>query len=96
MGYHMKAEIYSKDNCPYCVQAKELLTKLNIAYDEYTISAGMGEPTARPNQYFVTRNQLLERLPTAKTVPQIWIDGKHIGGFDDLEAEVKAGKILTQ
>jgi glutaredoxin 3 len=92
----MKAEIYSKDTCPYCDRAKELLTKLNIPYDEYTISAGMGESVARSNQYFVTRAQLLERLPTAKTVPQIWIDGRHVGGCDNLEAEVKAGKILTQ
>ena len=92
----MKADIYSKDTCPYCDRAKELLTKLNIPYDEYTISTGMGESVARSNQYFVTRAQLLERLPTAKTVPQIWIDGTHIGGFDDLSHQVQIGRITAQ
>lgn len=89
----MKAEIWTKDMCPYCVKAKRILRDLNIPYDEYKISAGMGEAPPEPNQYYVTRDQLLERLPTAKTVPQIWIDGRHVGGCDNLEAEVKAGTV---
>jgi glutaredoxin 3 len=92
----MKAEIYTKTTCPYCVRAKRLLTQLNIPYSEYIISAGMGESTPAPNQYYVTREQLLERLPSAKTVPQIWIDHEHVGGFDDLDAAVKAGKFRSQ
>ena len=89
----MKAEIYTKDPCPYCVKAKKILTQLNIPYTEYKISAGMGESPPAPNQYYVTRAQLLEKLPTAKTVPQIWIDGRHVGGCDQLEQEVQSGKI---
>jgi glutaredoxin 3 len=89
----MKAEIWTKMVCPYCVKAKQILTQLNIPYDEYIISAGMGESAPATNQYYVTREQLWERLPTAKTVPQIWIDGKLIGGCDQLEAQVKQGII---
>lgn len=92
----MKAEIWTKDMCPYCVKAKQILQDLNIPYDEYKISLGMGEDKPAANQYFVTRAQLLEKLPTARTVPQIWMDGRHVGGCDDLEAEVRAGKITAQ
>lgn len=91
----MKAEIYTKTICPYCVRAKKLLTQLNIPYDEYIISAGMGESPPAVNQYYVTREQLLERAPHAKTVPQIWIDGRHVGGCDDLEAEIQSGKLTA-
>jgi glutaredoxin 3 len=89
----MQAEIWTKDPCPYCVKAKKILNDLNIPYTEYKISAGMGESQPAPNQFYVTRDQLLEKMPTARTVPQIWIDGRHVGGCDNLEAEVKAGKI---
>lgn len=89
----MKAEIWTKDTCPYCVKAKRILNDLNIPFVEYKISAGMGEAPAQANQYYVTRDQLLEKLPTARTVPQIWIDERHVGGCDNLEAEVKAGTI---
>jgi glutaredoxin 3 len=92
----MKAEIYTKTMCPYCVSAKKLLTQLNIPYTEYVISVGMGESAPGANQYYVTRAQLLERAPAAKTVPQIWIDGEHVGGFDDLDAAVKAGRYQIQ
>jgi len=92
----VKAEIYTKTQCPYCVTAKKLLTQLNIPYDEYMISVGMGESSLGANQYYVTRAQLLERAPNAKTVPQIWIDGRHVGGCDDLEAEIKQGKITSR
>ena len=92
----MKAEIWSKDFCPYCVKAKKLLTELNIPYDEYIISMGMGESTPAPNQFYATKAQLLEKLPTAKTVPQIWIDGRHVGGCDDLYAEYERGDIKAQ
>lgn len=92
----MQAEIYTKTICPYCTKAKRILTQLNIPYTEYIISPGMGESAPGPHQYYVTRDHLLERIPTAKTVPQIWIDGRHVGGCDDLEAEVKAGKFPSQ
>lgn len=89
----MKAEIYSKTMCPYCVRAKNLLKELNIPYVEYIISAGMGEGPPEANQQYVTRETLLERFPAAKTVPQIWIDGEHVGGWDELSAKHRRGEI---
>jgi glutaredoxin 3 len=89
----MKAEIWTKTVCPYCVKAKRILDSLNIPYEEHIISAGMGEHKPAPNQRFVTREQLLERCPTARTVPQIWVDDVYVGGCDQLEAAVKNGII---
>ena len=76
----MKAEIYSKPNCPYCDRSKALLTKLDIPYEEIDAVANI--------------DILKERVTNItgappRTVPQIFLDGKYIGGFTDLE------KILT-
>ncbi len=69
------AEIFTKDHCPYCTRAKALLEKHNIAYTE--VSA------------VEHREALIERVTAVtgaapRTVPQIFIDGQHIGGYDDL------------
>ena len=66
--------VWSKDYCPYCVQAKNLLAMKNIPFEERNISQGPW-----------TREQLLEACPEARTVPQIVIDGKIIGGYDRLQ-----------
>jgi glutaredoxin 3 len=89
----MKAEVWSKTTCPWCDRAKTILTQLNIPYVEFIISAGFDENTPKPNQRYVTKAELLEKLPTAKTVPQIWIDDKHIGGCTDLEEAIRSGEI---
>jgi glutaredoxin len=68
----MTAVVWSKDNCPYCDQAKALLTQRNIAYEERKIGYGY------------TREELLEAVPTARTVPQIFINNQLIGGFTEL------------
>lgn len=85
----MKAEIYTKSNCVYCVKAKALLQNKGVAYHEYIISTGFGEQPLVENQSYVTKAQLLEKYAHAKTVPQIWLDGQHIGGFDQLDAYFK-------
>lgn len=82
----MQAEIYTKTNCPYCVRAKNLLTERGIEYREYMLSPGMDEEPTGPNQFYVTKAMLLERYPDAKTVPQIWLDDAHIGGYTELAA----------
>lgn len=82
----MQAEIYTKTNCPYCYKAKALFDTQNISYIEYIISAGLGEASTADNQQYVTREQLLERAPQAKTVPQIWLEGNYIGGYTELAA----------
>lgn len=72
----MKAVIYSKDNCPYCVQAKNLLKYKNIELKEYVLGKDY------------TKEQLLELLPNARTVPQIFLDEEYIGGFEDLKRKL--------
>jgi len=82
----MKAEIYTKTNCPYCVRAKALFNEKGIDYNEYIISPGFGESELSENQRYVTREALLEKAPNAKTVPQIWLEGNYIGGYTELAA----------
>ena len=68
----MTAIVWSKYNCPYCDQAKALLTPRGIKYEERKIGDGF------------TREELLEAVPNARTVPQIIINGNMIGGFTEL------------
>lgn len=68
--------IWSKPNCPYCDQAKALLKSKNIVYEERKIGEGY------------SREDLLEAVPMARTVPQIFIDGQHVGGFTELRKYV--------
>lgn len=79
----MKAEIYTKKDCIYCVRAKQLLEQNKIDFHEYIISPGMGEKPLTENQSYINREQLLEKYPAAKTVPQICIDDQHIGGYEN-------------
>lgn len=71
----MKATIWSKDSCPYCDRAKALLKLKGYEYEERKIAEG-----------FYTKAQLLESVPTARTVPQIFLGEKYIGGYDELKA----------
>lgn len=68
-------EIYTKFTCPYCARAKALLASKGVSFEEYDIT--MGGPK---------RDEMIERVPEAKTVPQIFIHGTHVGGCDDLHA----------
>ncbi len=78
-----RAEIYTKKTCKYCNLAKKLLTDNEIPYVEYVIG---GTPDMlTEGQQAVSREALLERFPQAKTVPQIWLDGNHIGGAEELQ-----------
>jgi len=73
----MKAVVWSKDACPFCVQAKALLEARGIEYEERNVSKNW------------TREQLLEAVPTARTLPQIFLDDQHIGGFTDLLSHLR-------
>jgi len=73
----MKAIVWSRDACPFCDQAKALLTQRGIVYEERKIGADY------------TREQLLEAVPTARTVPQIFLDDAHIGGFTELKQHLQ-------
>lgn len=72
----MKAIVWSKYHCPYCDQAKALLTHKGIEFEERKIGDGY------------TREDLLEAVPTARTVPQIFLDGELVGGFTELRAKL--------
>ena len=75
-----KVEIYTKFLCPYCTRAKSLLSSKGVEFTEYDIT--MGGPK---------RAEMLDRAPGRTTVPQIFIDDRHIGGSDDLAALDRAG-----
>ena len=70
----MKATVWSKNQCPYCVMAKNLLRSNGVEYEERNITEGPW-----------TREQLLEAVPHARTLPQIFLDGNLIGGYDQLK-----------
>lgn len=75
-----RVEIYTKFLCPYCTRAKALLTAKGVSFEEIDISTGGPR-----------RSEMLERSGGRQTVPQIFIDGRHIGGSDDLHALDRAG-----
>lgn len=77
-----KVEIFSSDHCPYCVKAKNLLQLKGAAWEEYDVKT---DPARL--------EEMLERSGGRKTVPQIFIAGRHIGGCDDLYALNDAGKL---
>jgi glutaredoxin 3 len=68
----MKAIVWSKYHCPYCDQAKALLNQKGIQFEEKKIGDGY------------TKEELLDAVPTDRTVPQIFLDDKLIGGFNEL------------
>ena len=69
-----RAIVWTKDLCNYCTAAKSLLTVKGIDFEEKKVG----------REY--TREQLLEAVPNARTVPQIFLDGKYVGGFTELKA----------
>ena len=76
-----KVEIYTKGYCPYCARALALLRSKDVGIEEYEIS--MDAPK---------RDEMIARANGRATVPQIFIDGQHIGGSDDLAAlDAKGG-----
>lgn len=76
-----KVEIYTKFGCPYCTRAKRLLADKGVSFEEYDITLGGPQ-----------RTEMIERAGGRTTVPQIFIDGQHVGGSDDLAAlEARGG-----
>lgn len=73
----MKVIVWSRYHCTFCDQAKLLLGQREIAFEERKIGDGY------------TKEELLEEIPTARSVPQIIIDGKIIGGLPELKAFLK-------
>jgi glutaredoxin 3 len=74
--------VYTKDYCPYCHAAKELLRKKGAAFTEVDIQK-------HPDR----RAEMIQKAGGRTTVPQIFIGGKHVGGCDDIHALDSAGKL---
>jgi glutaredoxin 3 len=82
-----KVEIYTQMGCPYCTRARRLLESKEVAYEEIDVT--MGGPQ---------RKEMLERAPGHTTVPSIFINGRHVGGSDDLallDAEGELDRLLA-
>lgn len=77
-----KVEIYTKFTCGYCFRAKGLLKEKGVAFEETDITMGGAK-----------REEMVQRSGGRTTVPQIFIDGAHIGGSDDLASLDDAGKL---
>ncbi len=77
-----RVEIYTKSTCIFCRKAKDLLKAKNISFEEYEI-------TNCPK----IREEMIQRSNNRHTVPQIFIHGIHVGGYEDLRILDKSGKI---
>ncbi len=77
-----KIEIYTSPWCGYCARAKQLLNKKGAAFDEIDVSTDNTK-----------RQAMIQRANGGSTVPQIFIDGRHVGGCDDLHELDAAGKL---
>jgi glutaredoxin 3 len=77
-----RVEIYTKFMCPYCARAKKLLESKGVDYEETEISMGGAR-----------REEMIQRSDGRTTVPQIFIDGRHIGGSDDLAELERNGRL---
>lgn len=75
--------IYTKESCPYCKLAKELLAAHHVTPEEFRVDLDS------------SRLEEMLRLSNRRTVPQIFIDGQSIGGYDDLAVLAKSGKLDT-
>ena len=74
--------VYSSNFCNYCVQAKKLLEKLNLSYNEINIQ-----------NFPEKRDEMLLKSNGKRTVPQIFVNDHHVGGFDELNKLVQKGEL---
>ena len=75
-------EIYTKTTCPYCWRAKHLLNVKGVEYREIVVDFGGPD-----------KQVMIRRANGRMTVPQIFIDDRHVGGCDDLVALERSGKL---
>lgn len=77
-----KVEIYTWRTCPFCIRAKNLLTRKGIDFIEYSID---GDEDAR--------GKMSQRANGRRSVPQIFINDRHVGGCDDIHALEAQGQL---
>jgi glutaredoxin 3 len=83
-----KVEVYTTAYCPYCRQAKSLLKQKGVAFEEIDVSGDAA-----------LREKMIELSGGRRTVPEIFINGKIVGGYDELrvlEAEGKLDPLLSE
>jgi glutaredoxin 3 len=76
-----RVEIYTKNYCPFCARAKALLDRKNIGYEEIDVTV---DPSLQVE---------MQKRSQRRTVPQIFIDGVHVGGSDDLIEAERSGAL---
>lgn len=79
--------IYSKPSCTFCDQAKALLESKGIEFSELILDVGQEQD---PSKTYVPVASLKEKVPTARTVPQIFNDEYHIGGYNELRVYLQS------
>lgn len=79
-----RVEIYTTAVCPYCVAAKNFLRQRGFGYEEIRVDLDAAR-----------REEMLTRSHGRRSVPQIFIGGAHIGGYDDLVAADRGGRLAT-
>ena len=77
----VKVEVYSKRNCAYCVRAKALLQKKKVAFEEIDV------------EHDEAKRAWLVEASGQRTVPQIFVNGRSLGGFDDIDALDRQGRL---
>ncbi len=77
-----RIEIYTTPFCPYCLRAKALLQQKSVDFEEHDVSS---EPGAR--------RKMQERAGGRRTVPQIFVDGRHVGDSDELASLQRSGRL---
>ena len=77
-----RIEIFSSPGCGYCARARALLDERGCAYEERDVAGGAGH-----------KEELLRRLPRVRSLPQIFVAGQHIGGYEDLRLLEDSGKL---
>lgn len=79
-----KVELYVKTTCPYCIRARQLLDSKKVDYEAYVVDGGGPK-----------KQEMISRSGGRSTVPQVFIDDRHIGGCDDLFALEDEGELDT-
>jgi len=76
-----KVQLFTKKQCPYCVSAKALLARKGVAYEEIDV------------EHDEERRAWLVEASGQRTVPQVFVDGRSLGGFSDIDALDRQGKL---
>jgi len=79
-----KAIVYTQDNCPYCVAAKDLLVHQGVEVEEINVGGSPG-----------LRSEMRDRSGGRATTPQVFIGDRHIGGCDDLYVAAASGRLVS-